>query len=1023
MFQNKVPTSHLCDFITHTKEKILSSSSSSSSHKIKKNSRERRMENITNEIDGNKDDDTKWLGVPVEDIPIGKRRRLSRQLSSLSSNGGMHDDNGEVGGNFLSSLSPKNQRPSTTTTTTNNNNNNNVPVLKSGDDKVDRFINIKRGFKECLHVESLPAKISNDVSLENVDRNIVSDEMKMICRQVGIGRIYSHQAEAIRRARRGESVVISTPTASGKSLCYIIPILEKIMSEPNARALLMYPLKALANNQAESFRKFIEAAKRAVVEARQNRLTNDTVDMVKIDRLANCQIKVCDGDSDAQEKAKIRAENTNRIIITNPDSLHWMLPQHALWGKKFFGNLSLIVLDEAHVFHGVMGSNVALLFRRLIRVCNSYGNPTPEFICTSATIRNPSEHVKALTTRDTSSVSDSGAPSGEKRFMLWQPAELKSTSKGGVEVSADDPVAEMKTRKSPNHEAAVMIADLAKNDIRCLCFVESRAQCESVKREVRTILNKDKCPHLSNKIESYRGGYSRAERRELEKRLQSNQICALVCTSALEMGIDVGSLDATVHVGVPETASSLLQQAGRAGRRRGTSLAVVIARENPIDAYYCDKCEELFKRPPEEAFIDPQNEALLTLHLPCAAKELPLDLSSTFDTQMFDLSAEDIEKKNEKYAKLNVEEIHAANEEGTNANEKKAVKKYTPFHAALKKLVSSESKTKPLAFNAATKTLVEQKKYGVNPHSAVMLRGNPFGDGWWLVLKPKEGGNGINYDQLLQNPETKDMLEKRKLLVECIDSDRALMRLYVGGIHTTRDGTYEVKKIDTMKRIAFCEEYAWNGLATMPKMSENITILDTSVAENCAVRYNREVYNTRISLGNVRVEEFVQGYHRFRVTSAEGGKSVSQVEFQAPLVCANYQTKSLWFSLPEDVLNKIPSENVFSAILGVRNVFVELASSIAFCSRKDVSSGMKFSNDPPNSKCVIFIYDCCPNGVGLSDKLFERAEILLEKAAYVVKNCPCERGCPLCICSGRGGGRAAGAKKFAKMMLECMIAV
>ena len=202
------------------------------------------------------------------------------------------------------------------------------------------------------------------------------------------------------------------------------------------------------------------------------------------------------------------------------------------------------------------------------RVTN-YGNPTPEFICTSAYYSNPSEHVKALTTRNPSSVAESGAPSGDKRFMLWQPAELKLSSKGGGEVSTDDPVAEMKTRKSPNHEAAVFIADLAKNGIRCLCFVESRAQCESVKREVRTILNKDNCLHLSNKIESYRGGYSRAERRESwKRRLQSNQICALVCTSALEMGIDVGSLDATVHVGVPETSSSLLQQAGRAGRRR-----------------------------------------------------------------------------------------------------------------------------------------------------------------------------------------------------------------------------------------------------------------------------------------------------------------------------------------------------------------------------------------------------------------------------------------------------------------------
>jgi len=972
------------------------------------------MENITNAIpvvaadDAVDDDDAKWLSVPLEDVPIGKRRRLS-SLSAERKDG-------------KSSSSPK--KPTTITTTTNNNNkkknnnnnNNNNNYNTTSYDKVDRFINAKRGCKECLHVETVPARSSKDAPIENVDRNIVSEEMKLICRQVGISRIYSHQEEAIRRARTGESVVVSTPTASGKSLCYIIPILEKIMSEPNARALLMYPLKALANNQAESFQKFIEAAKR-VVAARQNGFT-DNVNLGKISRLANCQIKVCDGDSDAREKAEIRAGNTNRIIITNPDSLHWMLPQHASWGKKFFGNLSLIVLDEAHIFHGIMGSNVALLFRRLIRVCNNYGNPTPEFICTSATIRNPSEHVKALTTRNPSSVAESGAPSGDKRFMLWQPAELKLSSKGGGEVSTDDPVAEMKTRKSPNHEAAVFIADLAKNGIRCLCFVESRAQCESVKREVRTILNKDNCLHLSNKIESYRGGYSRAERRELERRLQSNQICALVCTSALEMGIDVGSLDATVHVGVPETSSSLLQQAGRAGRRHGTSLAVVIARENPIDAYYCDKYEELFKRPPEEAFIDPQNEALLTLHLPCAAKELCFDLDSLeFDKEMFDLDEDDVAKRKKKYKKLNVEEIFAAKE--------KVEKNLTPFNAALKKLTHKTEITPiaPLMFDNPTNTLRFDKRCEVNPHSAVLLRGNPFGDGWWLVLKPKEGYNGINYEQLLQTPETQAMLEKRKLLVECIDSDRALMRLYVGAIHTTREGTYEVKKIDAMKRIAFCEEYAWNGLATMPKVNENITILDTSVVENCAVRYNRNVLNTRVSLGNVRVEEFVQGYNRFRVTSAEGGKSVSQVEFETPLVCANYRTKSLFFSLPEDVLNKIPSENVFAAILGVRNVCVELASSIAFCSRKDVSSAMKFSNDPPNSKCVIFIYDCCPNGVGLSDKLFECAELLLEKAAYLVKNCPCERGCPLCICSGRGGGRAAGAKKIVKMMLDCMTTV
>ena len=245
-----------------------------------------------------------------------------------------------------------------------------------------------------------------------------------------------------------------------------------------------------------------------------------------------------------------------------------MLPCHKLCGGKFFGNLSFIVLDEAHTFHGVTGSNIALLFRRLLRVCNNYGNSKPEFICTSATICNPSKHIKALTTRKTVTVSENGAPRGEKRYMLWQPDEL---SKGN-----DSDSTKIRNRKSPNHEAAVFIADLAKEGIRSLCFVNSRAQCESVKREARNLLG-DKFSHLKDKIESYRGGYSQQERRELERRLQSNNISSLVCTSAMELGIDVGSFQVTIHVGVPELASSMLQQVGRAGRRAGTSCCIVIA--------------------------------------------------------------------------------------------------------------------------------------------------------------------------------------------------------------------------------------------------------------------------------------------------------------------------------------------------------------------------------------------------------------------------------------------------------------
>ena len=739
--------------------------------------------------------------------------------------------------------------------------------------------------------------------------------------------------------------------------------------------------------------------------------------MERIARLAQCQIKVCDGDSNAQQKAQIRTEHHNRIIITNPDSLHFgMLPQHTLWGKKFFGNLSIIVLDEAHTFSGVTGSNIALLFRRLLRVCNGYGNPNPEFICTSATIVNPEEHIKSLTTRKTSSISETGAPSGEKRFMLWQPAELKQ--RGGTDITKEGQT--MKMRKSPNHEAAVLIADLAKEGIRSLCFVESRAQCESVKRDAQNLLAKD-FPHLRNKIESYRGGYSKKERRELEQRLQMNQISALVCTSALEMGIDVGSLEATLHVGVPEMASSLMQQAGRAGRRAGTSLAIVIARENPLDAYYCDKCHELFKRPPEEAFIDPQNEALLNLHLPCAAKEMPLDLSSTFDSRMFDLGADDLAAKDEKYAQLNVEKIFEADYENTDKDGKK-VKKYTPYHAALKNLISTAHHVKALVFNTVTNTIELSKKIQSNPHTAVMLRGNPFGDEWWLVLRPKLGVHGVNYEMMIQSEELKVMLEQRKLLAECIESDRALTRIYTGAIYTTRESTYEVKEIDLMRRIAFCEEEKWSGIATLPKEVQKITILETSTTQNEPIRYNRVIHSTKFSLGNIQVEESVIGFHKCRVSGKEAGAKEGDFAFEKPLVSANYETKSVWFELPSDILNtKIPSrELAFGAILAIRTVCLELSSSIAFCSKKDMRCGFKYIDEPPNSTCIVFLYDSCPNGVGLSEKIFERGEILLEKALHVINTCKCESGCPLCICAGRSSGRAHGSKKYAKMLLESM---
>ena len=438
---------------------------------------------------------------------------------------------------------------------------------------------------QIVHVERIPARKARYGRL----RRGLPRPLEEALHGIGVRRFYTHQAQAINAAREGHNVVVATSTASGKTLAYNVPVLEAVVSIPHARALYLFPTKALAQDQL-----------RALSE-----LTRGP--------LSGVRFATYDGDTPKSDRARIRKRAA--ILLTNPDMLHvGILPNHNLW-SHFFANLKYVVIDEAHVYRGVFGSQVANVLRRLRRICRFYG-ADPQFVCCSATIANPKEHIQRLTAAPTQVIDDDGSPSGEKLFVLWNPPFLD----------------EAKTsRRSANMEATNLFVELVQHGLRNITFVKARKIAELILMYARDRLDKE-TPELMPLIHSYRAGYLPQERRRIERDLFDGRLLGVTATNALELGVDIGSLDATVQVGYPGTIASTWQQAGRAGRGVRESLSILIGLNGPLDQYFMRHPDELFGRSHEHALIDPDNVYILEKHLPCAAYELPI---TTQDERLF----------------------------------------------------------------------------------------------------------------------------------------------------------------------------------------------------------------------------------------------------------------------------------------------------------------------------------------------------------------------------------------------------
>ncbi len=437
--------------------------------------------------------------------------------------------------------------------------------------------------QQIVHIERIPHQ---GAIFETLD-NPLHPSLETCLDSLGISGLYSHQAKALNAIFVGKNVIIATPSASGKSLCYQLATLDASLRDKNSRTLYLSPTKALAQDQLRSLKQIMGEVKDLAYLLRQG------------------TVATFDGDTPHDERATIRKQA--RVVLTNPDMLHLgILPNHQTW-SRFLANLKYVVIDETHIYRGVFGSHVANVMRRLRRLCAFYGS-NPQFICCSATIANPQEHARNIVGLPFEAVAEDGSPHGEKYFTFWNPPLIDETKT---------------SRRSSNSEAALLLKELAEKEIRSLVFVSTRRLAELI-----YIYTQNQLPgSLKDKISPYRAGYLPEDRRRIERQFFEGELLGLVATTALELGINIGDLDATVLTGYPGSIASAWQQAGRSGRSTHGSLSFLVALQNPLDQYLMRNPDFFFTKNFDNAIINPDNPYILKPHLLCATWEKPVESS------------------------------------------------------------------------------------------------------------------------------------------------------------------------------------------------------------------------------------------------------------------------------------------------------------------------------------------------------------------------------------------------------------
>jgi DEAD/DEAH box helicase domain-containing protein len=455
-------------------------------------------------------------------------------------------------------------------------------------EKFDRILRDNGLYGNVVHVQTIPPRAADSVDLP-AD---VPEALSRALRARGIEKLYRHQAICREKALAGKNVVVLTPTASGKTLCYNLPVIETLLADPDARCLYLFPTKALSQDQQSELNELCVGGQ--------------------------LPLKVFTYDGDTPNSLRVAARDSGRIVISNPDMLHsGVLPNHPRW-IRFFSALKYVVIDEMHAYRGVFGSHVANVIRRLKRVAAFYG-AHPTFIMSSATIGNPEALARSLIGEEVEVVDRNGAPSGGKTVYFYNPSLV-------------DPVQGI--RRGVTNETQKIALAFLRSGVKTILFARSRVRTEIIASYINQSLANIYTDDSRIRVEPYRGGFLPLERRAIEKGLRDGSIQGVVSTNALELGIDIGGLDAAVLAGFPGAFASFWQQAGRSGRRSGGSCAVLVATSSPLDQYLITHPEYFFSRNPETARISPDNPYIFTDHVKCAAFELPFGPDERFGEEL-----------------------------------------------------------------------------------------------------------------------------------------------------------------------------------------------------------------------------------------------------------------------------------------------------------------------------------------------------------------------------------------------------
>ena len=696
-------------------------------------------------------------------------------------------------------------------------------------------------------------------------RTTVPEVLWSVLRKQNIHRLYAHQAAAVDAVADGKDIVIVTGTASGKTLCYNLPVLGELLASPAARALYMFPTKALTQDQFGLLQRW----------AAQGELKESLFPAVY------------DGDTPTHSRARIR-ERAN-VVLTNPDMLHvGVLPYHGKW-HAFLRNLRYVVIDELHTYRGIFGSQVAGVLRRLLRMCEHYGS-RPQVICSSATIANPVELAEKLTGRRMTLIDNDGSPRGRKHFALWNPPFLD-----------DDNV----SRRSANVEAVELLTELVRRRAQTIVFGKARIVVELIYKYATEALAGE--GDLADRIRPYRGGYLPNERREIERRLFSGQLLAVAATNALELGIDVGSMDAAVLVGFPGTICSTWQQAGRAGRSTQDSLAVLVAYNEPIDQYLMRHPEYLFGAPIEHGVIDPFNPLILEAQLSCASFEKPL-------------SAED-----EAY--------------------------FGPLARKVADILAEDGELK----------MIDGRYYSRAselPAKRVNLR--TISDDTYTIADAKAGGKVIG----------------------SVDSISAPELVYPGAVYLHEGKSYLVKDLDVQSKVARVEA-AEVDYYTQPVLASSCCLGEPAE--------RMKYLDGGLFFGPADVTWQTTAFRKIKYYTME---LIGQGELNLP--SQTLSTTAAWWTVSEGMRNGVAGAgfNPIEALMGVRNLMLASLPTLAMCDRRDIG-GMVDSRNL--GVPAVVVYDRYPGGLGFARRGYDLMDDWLELCRRMVRECPCEGGCPSCV--------------------------